>query len=59
MLRDIERGSTTEGEHVSGDMVARARFLGIKTPILNLARTHVAVYEIGRKRAAATARQVE
>lgn len=54
MLRDIERGSTTEGEHILGDMVARARALNIKTPILNLARTHVAAYEIGRSRAAAT-----
>lgn len=54
MLRDIERGSTTEGEHVLGDMVARARALGVNTPILNLARTHVAAYEIGRSRAAAT-----
>jgi 2-dehydropantoate 2-reductase len=54
MLRDIERGSTTEGEHILGDMVARARVLGVKTPILNLARTHVAAYEIARSRAAAT-----
>lgn len=53
MLRDIERGSTTEGEHILGDMVARARALGVDTPILNLARTHVAAYEIGRTRAAA------
>jgi 2-dehydropantoate 2-reductase len=53
MLRDIERGSTTEGEHILGDMVARARALGVKAPILNLARTHVAAYEIGRSRAAA------
>jgi 2-dehydropantoate 2-reductase len=53
MLRDIERGSTTEGEHILGDMVARARALGVETPILNLARTHVAAYEIGRARAAA------
>ena len=52
MLRDIERGSTTEGEHILGDMVARARALGIKTPILDLARTHVAAYEISRARAA-------
>ena len=52
MLRDIERGSTTEGEHILGDMVARARKLGVATPILNLARTHVAAYEIGRARAA-------
>jgi 2-dehydropantoate 2-reductase len=50
MLRDIERGSTTEGEHILGDMVARAHTLGIQAPILNLARTHVAAYEIGRSR---------
>jgi 2-dehydropantoate 2-reductase len=53
MLRDIERGSTTEGEHILGDMVARARALGVETPILNLARTHVAAYEIGRARTVA------
>jgi len=53
MLRDIERGSTTEGEHILGDMVARARALDIATPILDLARTHVAAYEIGRARSIA------
>jgi 2-dehydropantoate 2-reductase len=53
MLRDIERGSVTEGEHILGDMVDRARALGIATPILNLARTHVAAYEIGRLRGGA------
>ena len=52
MLRDIERGSTTEGEHILGDMVARAAKLDIKTPILNLARTHVAAYEISRAHSA-------
>ena len=52
MLRDIERGSATEGEHILGDMVARARALGIETPILKLARTHVAAYEIARARLA-------
>jgi 2-dehydropantoate 2-reductase len=54
MLRDIERGSTTEGAHILGDMVKRARALGIETPILNLARTHVAAYEITRAQAAAS-----
>jgi 2-dehydropantoate 2-reductase len=52
MLRDIERGSTTEGDHILGDLVARARALGVATPILNLARTHVAAYEIARAKAA-------
>jgi 2-dehydropantoate 2-reductase len=50
MLRDIERGSTTEGEHILGDMVAQARTLGVDTPILDLARTHVAAHEIARAR---------
>jgi 2-dehydropantoate 2-reductase len=50
MLRDIERGSTTEGDHVLGDMAARARALGIETPILDLARCHVAAYEVSRTR---------
>ncbi len=54
MLRDIERGSVTEGEHILGDMVSRARSLGIETPLLNLARTHVAAYEIARAQAIAT-----
>ena len=54
MLRDIERGSTTEGEHILGDMVARARKSGIATPTLDLARTHVAAYEIARASAAAS-----
>ncbi|MCK1337383.1 2-dehydropantoate 2-reductase [Bradyrhizobium sp. 38] len=52
MLRDIERGSATEAEHILGDMANRARARGIDTPLLNLARAHVAAYEVGRQRAA-------
>jgi len=52
MLRDIERGSVTEAEHILGDMANRARTLGIDTPLLNLARAHVAAYEVGRRRVA-------
>ncbi|WP_128925744.1 2-dehydropantoate 2-reductase [Bradyrhizobium guangxiense] len=51
MLRDIERGSITEAEHILGDMANRARILGIDTPLLDLARAHVAAYEVGRQRA--------
>jgi 2-dehydropantoate 2-reductase len=50
MLRDIERGSATEGEHILGDMVNRARALRADTSLLDLARAHVAAYEIGRAR---------
>jgi 2-dehydropantoate 2-reductase len=53
MLRDIERGSVTEGAHILGDLVSRARASGLETPILDLAWTHVAAYELGRPRASA------
>ena len=55
MLRDIERGSPTEGDHVLGDLAMRARTLGMATPMLDLARTHVAAYEACRAREAAAA----
>lgn len=55
MLRDIERGSVTEGEHILGDFGIRARAFGIATPILDLARIHVATYEAGRAREPAAA----
>lgn len=45
MLRDIERGGPTEGDHVLGDMMARTESHGIETPILALARCHVAAYD--------------
>jgi 2-dehydropantoate 2-reductase len=53
MLRDIERGGPTEGAHVLGDLVSRARDRGVATPVLDLARIHVAAYEAARARAEA------
>lgn len=53
MLRDIERGGPTEGEHVLGDLVSRARDRGVATPLLGLACVHVATYEAVRTREAA------
>jgi 2-dehydropantoate 2-reductase len=55
MLRDIERGAPTEGEHVLGDLIERARRFGIETPVIVLARSHVAAYEACRAREAAAA----
>ena len=49
MLRDIERGSTTEGDHVLGDLASRGRALGIEMPLLSLACIHVAAYEAGSR----------
>ena len=48
MLRDIEGGRPTEGDHILGDLLARAHALGIPTPILELAYSHVRAYEAGR-----------
>jgi 2-dehydropantoate 2-reductase len=52
MLRDIERGLATEGDHVIGELIARATNLGVSAPTLNLARIHLAIYESGRTRMA-------
>ncbi|MBL6080643.1 ketopantoate reductase family protein [Belnapia sp. T18] len=50
MLRDIEGGGPTEGEHVLGDLAERAERMGVPTPVLRLARCHVAAYEVRRER---------
>jgi 2-dehydropantoate 2-reductase len=50
MLRDIERGVATEGDHILGDLVARANAAGVAVPLLSLARCHVACYDIRRQR---------
>lgn len=45
MLRDIERGGPSEGDHVLGDLSRRAASLGVATPVLDIAALHLAVYE--------------
>ena len=49
MLRDIERGMPTEGEHILGDLLR----LGAKSDdhsVLRIAYSHVKAYEAGRMR---------
>jgi len=48
MLRDIERGARTEGEHILGDMMARAQRCGVDARLLQIAVTHVRAYEATR-----------
>ena len=48
MLRDIERGGPTEGEHIVGDMLARARALRVAAPLLRVARAHLQAYQLAR-----------
>ncbi len=49
MLRDLEAGGRTEGEHIIGDMLRRARTRGVEAPLLRLAHCHLQAYEIRRK----------
>jgi 2-dehydropantoate 2-reductase len=50
MLHDIEHGGRTEGEHILGDLHARALRHGVSAPLLEIALTHVQVYEARRAR---------
>jgi 2-dehydropantoate 2-reductase len=50
MLRDLQRGAATECEHILGDLVTRAAALGVDTPLLRTATTHLRVYEAQRAR---------
>jgi len=45
MRRDLEAGLRTEGDAVLGDMLRRARVLGVATPILRTAVCHLQVHE--------------
>lgn len=48
MLRDVWRGGPTEGEHVLGDMVGRARAHGLPATLLRTCRAHLQAHEITR-----------
>lgn len=54
MLRDIEKGANTEADHIIGEMVRRGHQHRIATPLLNLALTHLNVYEERRLAASNT-----
>jgi 2-dehydropantoate 2-reductase len=55
MLRDIERGGPTEGAHILGDLLQRARALGVAAPLLRIAACHTEAYEARRGAGDATA----
>ena len=50
MLRDVESGGQAEGEHILGDLLARARKLGVAAPVLEVATTHLEAYAARRAR---------
>lgn len=48
MLRDIQRGSRTEGEHILGSLLRRATSANIDAPTLEAATVHLRAYENSR-----------
>jgi 2-dehydropantoate 2-reductase len=47
MMRDVERGSRTEADHILGDLIRRGR---AHSPVLGLAYLNVKAYEVRRAR---------
>ncbi|MET9951890.1 ketopantoate reductase family protein [Streptomyces sp. NPDC006339] len=45
LYRDLVAGRPTEVEHLFGDLTARARALGVATPLLDLATLHLRVHQ--------------
>ncbi|KOX19872.1 2-dehydropantoate 2-reductase [Streptomyces sp. NRRL F-6491] len=45
LYRDLTGGHATEVEHLFGDLTARARALGVATPLLDLATLHLRVHQ--------------
>ena len=50
MLRDIQRRGATEGDHILGDLLRRARSFGLVTPLLRIANAHLQTYEAERSK---------
>jgi 2-dehydropantoate 2-reductase len=48
MLRDVQKGGSTEGEHIIGDLLRRARAFGLAMPLLRVANAHLQTYEAER-----------
>jgi 2-dehydropantoate 2-reductase len=55
MLRDIERGAPTEGDHILGDLLRRGTDAASGRSLLRIAHAHVQAYEARRAREAAAA----
>jgi 2-dehydropantoate 2-reductase len=57
MLRDLEAGGPTEGDHILGAMLALARKHGLAAPLLEAAATHLEAYAARRRREAPSPQQ--
>jgi 2-dehydropantoate 2-reductase len=45
MYRDLLKGSSVEADQILGDLLARGRALGVATPLIAAAFTHLSVYQ--------------
>ncbi len=50
MYRDVQKGSAIEVDQIIGDLIARGRHAGVATPLLELAYTHLFIYQSRLKR---------
>ncbi len=50
MLRDVERGSRTEADHVVGDLLRRGAAAGVAAPVLRIVDAQLRAYEARRVR---------
>ena len=55
LLKDIERGAPTEGDHILGDLLRRGRWSTADTVLLPLAYAQLRSYEARRTRVGAEA----
>ncbi|MEH2549884.1 2-dehydropantoate 2-reductase [Bradyrhizobium sp. AZCC 2262] len=49
MFRDVEEGHRVEADHVIGDLIARGNTMRVSMPLLQIAYTHLKVYEHRRE----------
>ena len=45
MYRDLQRQRRVEADHILGDLLARARHLGVSAPLLSAAFAHLSIYQ--------------
>jgi 2-dehydropantoate 2-reductase len=50
MMRDLVSGGPTEGDHIIGDLVRRAKARGLDVPLLEVALTNLEVHEARRRK---------
>jgi 2-dehydropantoate 2-reductase len=45
MYRDLQKGSLVEAEQILGDLLVRARAVGVSTPLLAASFTNLSIYQ--------------